>query len=130
MQHDCIVMCSGYMTRGWLNDERTKQPVRYLIRGVLVRVVPVGSCVTGDELIDKRASRSHRLLGEACYPIPDVGHPHSVPVDRGGHRKVVDQGDPDPIALSDPQFGSRDRAVESPGELTMNPFHLCGERES
>jgi hypothetical protein len=83
-----------------VDDEPAEEAALDLLVRHLVRVVPVGPGVRGDEPVDVLPTDRHGVLGDAGDAVLGVGHVDAVPVQRDPVRDgPVDQRHLDQLSL-------------------------------
>jgi hypothetical protein len=118
------------------DDEGSEEAAEDLLMGDLVRVVPEGAGLVGDEPVDERLADADGVLGDPRGAVHGAGHVDAVPVegDPVGHARVL-EGHFDELALHRADRRTRGRAVqgvalEVPAGREREAPLLGGEREA
>src|SRR5258706_5933955 len=103
---------------GWCRRVHNQHPVEAigsLLIAELVRMIPIGTCVQGNEAVDIGLAWFHRVLRDACHSISSVGNAYAMPVNGDSKGEMIDQRDDHLVSLPYMQCWSRSGAIEGPG---------------
>ena len=97
-----------------MNNQGAVQTGLDLDVGRDVGVIPEGAGIWHDKFVDEALSGSDRINARQLDAIHLIGDAHAMPVDRGRLGQLVDEPDPDLVALPDADLRPRGGAVIGP----------------